>query len=92
MTDGTIYPPAPKVETKVKAATIASYLAGVAGLAVLQAVSADANLISGLPDAVEVFVVPLVTTAITFLAAWTAKHTTRPDLVARPGTFPQDAS
>jgi hypothetical protein len=67
------------VETKVKAASWASYLGGVGLLAVLNAFS-DANLIAGLPDVVEVFVAPMVPTAITMFAAWQAKHTARPDL------------
>jgi len=67
------------VETKVKVATIATYLGLVALLAVLNAV-AEANLIAGLPDVVEVFVAPLLPTAITFVAGYIAKHTHRPDL------------
>lgn len=66
------------VERKVSAATMASYFGGVGLLAILQAVSADANLIGGLPDAVEVFALPLVTSGITFVAGWLAKHTYRP--------------
>lgn len=67
-----------KVETKVKVATAASYFGGVGILAILQAVSADANLIAGLPDAVEVFAVPLLTSGITFVGGWLANHTYRP--------------
>jgi len=70
--------PAP-VETKVKAASIAAYLGLVALLAILNAVS-DANLISGLPDVVEVFAAPLIPTAIAYVAGYVAKHTPRPDL------------
>jgi hypothetical protein len=83
---GTTYPRATRVEAKVKAATVASYFGGVALLALLQALSADANLISGLPDAVEVFVVPLLTSAVTFVGGWLAKHTYRsPEPEARHG-------
>lgn len=67
-----------KVETKVKVATVASYFGGVGLLAILQAVSADANLIASMPDAAEVFVVPLLTSAVTFIGGWLAKHTYRP--------------
>ncbi|WP_327029697.1 hypothetical protein OG989_04025 [Micromonospora sp. NBC_01740] len=78
----TQYNPAPAsapVETKVKAASIATYLGSLALLAILNGV-ADANLISGLPDVVEVFVAPLVPTAIAFVAGYVAKHTPRRDL------------
>lgn len=71
--------PAGPVEAKVKAAGWATYLGGVGLLAILNAFS-DANLIAGLPDAVEVFVAPMVPTAITTAAAWLAKHTPRPDI------------
>lgn len=72
-----VLPPAKApVETKVKAASVATYLGLVALLAVLNAVS-DANLIAGLPDVVEVFVAPLVPTAIAFVAGYVAKHSPR---------------
>lgn len=71
--------PGAPVEVKVKAASIATYLGLVALLAVLNAVS-DTNLIAGLPDVIEVFVAPLVPTAIAFVAGYVAKHTPRPDL------------
>lgn len=79
MTGSTIYPRKAPVEAKVKVATAASYFGGVGLLAILQAVSADANLIGGLPDAVEVFVVPLITSAVTFVGGWLANHTYRPN-------------
>jgi hypothetical protein len=71
------YAPAP-VEKKVTAATFASYLGGVALLAILNGV-ADTNLITALPDVVEVFVAPLVPTAITFIGGYVARHTPRND-------------
>lgn len=71
----------PPVETKVKAAAIATYFGLVALLAVLNAV-ADANLVTALPDVVEVFVAPMLPTLITLLAAYKARHTRRPDLGA----------
>lgn len=71
--------PAPRVETKVKAATFAAYFGLVALLAVLNAV-ADTNLVSALPDYLEVFVAPMVPAALTLVAGWLAKHTPRPDL------------
>jgi hypothetical protein len=71
--------PTGPVELKVKVAAWATYLGGVGLLAILNAFS-DANLIAGLPDAIEVFVAPMLPTAITTAAAWLAKHTPRPDL------------
>ncbi|WP_433355659.1 hypothetical protein ACQP25_17340 [Microtetraspora malaysiensis] len=70
------------VETKVKAMTLASYLAGVAGMAVLQAVGDAPSMISFLPDWVEAIVLPLVPTGLAALAGYKARHTPRPDLPA----------
>lgn len=75
----TIPTPAPKVERKVKAAGIATYLGIAAGLGVLNAAT-DINLIAGLPDWLEVFVAPFIPTVITSLSAYQARHTPRPDL------------
>ncbi|MFI6986015.1 holin [Embleya sp. NPDC050154] len=73
------------METKVKVAGAASYLGFAALLGVLTAVG-DAGLVSWLPDVVEVFVAPMVPTAITMVAAWKAKHTPRPaDDTTTPG-------
>lgn len=73
--------PAP-VERKVSVATVTVYLACTGGLAILNAVSADASLIAPLPDVLETILLPLVPTAITWFAAYRAKHTPRPDLEA----------
>ncbi|MEV1177279.1 hypothetical protein [Nonomuraea sp. NPDC049784] len=70
----------PPVETKVKAMTLVSYLSGVAGMAVLQAVSNDPSLISWLPDWVEAITLPLLPTALAAVAGFKARHTPRPDL------------
>ena len=72
----------PPVETKVKAMTLASYLAGVALLAVLQVISDNPSLISFLPDWAEALTLPLLPTAIAAVAGYKAKHTPRPDLPA----------
>ncbi|HUR06296.1 MAG TPA: hypothetical protein VM347_27360 [Nonomuraea sp.] len=72
----------PPVETKVKAMGLASYLAGVAGMAVLQVVSADASMIAFLPDWVEAITLPLLPTALAAVAGFKARHTPRPDLPA----------
>ncbi|EGJ77683.1 putative holin [Streptomyces sp. Tu6071] len=65
------------VETKVKFATVAAYLASTGLLAVLTAVQDHAGLVAGLPDALEPFVLALVPTAITGVAGWAARHTPR---------------
>lgn len=70
----------PKVEWKVKAASLGTYLATVAGLAVLQALDADHSLIAFLPDPIEAISLPLIPTGIAWLAGYKAKHTARPDL------------
>ncbi|NRQ31264.1 holin [Nonomuraea sp. NN258] len=72
----------PPVETKVKAMGLTAYLAGVAGMAVLQAVADDPSMIAFLPDWIEAITLPLVPTALAALAGWKARHTPRPDLPA----------
>lgn len=67
--------PAP-IERKVTAATVGAYLAGLAGLAILNGI-ADANLIAGLPDLAEVMLAPLLPAAVAFLAGFIARHTPR---------------
>lgn len=66
------------VERKVKFGAAAAYLAGVAGVAVLQTVAGDTQLIAGLPDAVEVIVVPLLPAFASLAAGYQARHTPRP--------------
>ena len=68
------------VEAKVKAMTLASYLAGVGGVAILQALNSDHSLIAFLPDWVEAVAIPLLPTALAAVAGYRAKHTPRPDL------------
>lgn len=69
-------PSSAPIEKKVTAATVATYLGLVGLLAILNAV-ADTNLITALPDIVEVFVAPLVPTLITFVGGYMARHTPR---------------
>jgi len=69
----------PPIERKVKAATIAVYIATSALLGILNGVT-DANLVAGLPDWLEVFVAPLLPAAAAWIAGYRAKHTPRPDL------------
>ncbi|MDH2429303.1 hypothetical protein [Sphaerisporangium sp. TRM90804] len=73
-------PTKPPVEWKVKAASLGTFLASVAGLAVLQAVDADHSLIEFLPDPLEAISFALIPTGIAWLAGFKARHTARPDL------------
>ncbi|MGW4705004.1 holin [Streptomyces sp. NPDC004285] len=65
------------IETKVKASTVAAFLASTGLLSMLAAVQDNARLLSWMPDSVSPFVLALVPTAITFVSGWTAKHTPR---------------
>ncbi|MFF3310470.1 holin [Streptomyces sp. NPDC002952] len=71
--------PSAPIETKVKASTALSYLASLAGLAILNGVSTDPSLISGMPDALEPFVLALIPAAAAWVAGWAAPHTPRSD-------------
>jgi hypothetical protein len=73
------------VETKVKASTVAAYLASTGLLAVLAALQDDAGLVSGLPDWSEPLVLSPIPALITFVSGWAAKHTPRPRPVPRSG-------
>jgi hypothetical protein len=68
------------IEKKVKASSVLTYLASLAGLAVLGAVTDDPSLISGMPDALEPFVLALVPAAAAGIAGWAAPHTPRSDV------------
>ncbi|NEC45772.1 holin [Streptomyces sp. SID8016] len=65
------------IEKKVKASSVVAYLASLAGLAVLGAVTDDPSLISGMPDALEPVVLALVPAAAAAIAGWAAPHTPR---------------
>ncbi|MFG2277506.1 holin [Streptomyces asoensis] len=67
------------IEKKVKASSALAYLASLAGLAVFGGVSNDPSLISGMPDALEPFVLALVPAAAAWVAGWAAPHTPRSD-------------
>ncbi|GAA1275387.1 holin [Streptomyces aureus] len=67
------------IEKKVKASTALSYLASLAGLAILGGVTDDPSLISGMPDALEPFVLALVPAAASWISGWAAPHTPRSD-------------
>lgn len=68
------------IEKKVKAGSAVTYLASLAGLAVLGGVTDDPSLISGMPDALEPFVLALVPAAAAWIAGWAAPHTPRSDV------------
>jgi len=69
------------VEAKVKAATSASFAAGLA-VALLNAVVADNSLLGPLPAWVQAPLLALIPTALTFLAGYQARHTPRTDPAA----------
>ncbi|MFF3497370.1 holin [Streptomyces sp. NPDC002795] len=65
------------IEKKVTAGSVLAYLASLAGLAILGGVTDDPSLISGMPDALEPFVLALVPAAASWIAGWAAPHTPR---------------
>ncbi|WP_432114006.1 holin [Streptomyces sp. S1] len=65
------------IETKVTAATAASYIASTSVLAGLAAIQDNARLLEWMPDSVSPFLLALIPTAITFVSGWAAKHTPR---------------
>ncbi|MFE4921281.1 holin [Streptomyces sp. NPDC056661] len=65
-----------KIETKVTAASAMTFAVGAA-VAVLNAVAADSTLLGPLPAWAQAIVLPLVPTALTFLAGYQAKHSPR---------------
>ncbi|MFB9464539.1 holin [Streptomyces cinereospinus] len=69
--------PSAPIEKKVKASSALAYLASLAGLAILGAVTDDPSLISGMPDPLEPFVLALVPAAAAAIAGWAAPHTPR---------------
>ncbi|MFI1734053.1 holin [Streptomyces acidicola] len=64
------------VETKVRAATSATFLVSLV-IAVLNAVAADNALLGPLPSWLQPIVIALLPTGLTFLSGWQAKHTPR---------------
>jgi hypothetical protein len=64
------------IETKVKAATSATFVVSLV-LAVLNAVAADDSLLGPLPAWAQAPVLALVPAAIVFLSGWQAKHSPR---------------
>jgi hypothetical protein len=72
--------PSAPIETKVKASSALAYLASLAGLAILGAVTDDPSLISGMPNVLEPFVLALAPAASAAVAGWAAPHTPRTDV------------
>ncbi|MGW1546665.1 holin [Streptomyces sp. NPDC002346] len=64
------------VEAKVKAASIAAFLVGLA-VAVLNAIVADTSLLGPLPGWLQAPVLALVPTALVWLTGYQARHTPR---------------
>jgi hypothetical protein len=64
------------IETKVKAATSATFVVSLV-IAVLNGVVADDSLLQPLPAWLQAIVIPIVPAAITFLSGWQASHTPR---------------
>lgn len=64
------------VEPKVKWGAIGSYLAGVVGLALVNAFTGDDNslLLEALPDTVEVLVLPFIPGVVSLVSGFAAKH------------------
>ncbi|MBT2508794.1 holin [Streptomyces sp. ISL-98] len=63
-------------EAKVKAASAMTFVVGLV-LAVLNAVAADSSLLGPLPVWLQAVAIPLVPTALTWLAGYQARHTPR---------------
>lgn len=77
MKDKTMLPGEKAPETKVTAATIASYLLGVAGLTIMEVSSTAVDVLPLLPDWLQVLVAPLVPAAAAAVAGYFAPHTPR---------------
>lgn len=76
------------VETKVKASSAATYLVGVAVLAVINAVQGETALISALPDWAEPFLLAVLPAAGAAVAGWYAPHTPRTNRTVPSGPTP----
>lgn len=64
------------VETKVKAATAATFVVSIV-LVVLNSVVADSTLLKPLPSWAQALSIAIAPAAVTFLSGWLAKHTPR---------------
>ncbi|MFJ2863670.1 holin [Kitasatospora sp. NPDC087314] len=78
------------IETKVKAATLATYLGSTALLEVLTTVQDQPSLLGMLPGWLAPWLLALLPTAVTGVAAYQARHTPRADVnAARAADVPQ---
>lgn len=75
-----------KVEKKVTLASLATYVVGVVGLALVNAATDDSNklVVGSLPDWIEPFVLPVLPAVAAFVAGYSAKHQYR-SANPRPG-------
>jgi hypothetical protein len=64
------------IETKVKAATSATFVVSLL-IAVLNGVVADDSLLKPLPAWLQPVIIAVVPTLVTFLSGWNAAHTPR---------------
>lgn len=71
------------IETKVKAATAAAYVASTGLLAGLTAVQSQPGLVGWMPAWLTPFVLGLVPAAVTAVSGYQARHTPRFDADAR---------
>ncbi len=74
------YPPAPKVERKVTAATVAVFVGLSALMYVLELAMSTPFIVSPLPDVLEPPVLAVIPSVIALVAGYLARHTPRPDL------------
>lgn len=65
------------VETKVSVGAAATYIGSTGLLASLTAVDAHHELVGWMPGVLAPFVLALLPTAVTFVAAWRTKHSPR---------------
>ncbi|CAM5534631.1 hypothetical protein [Streptomyces canus] len=64
------------IETKVKAATSATFVVSLL-IAVLNAVVADDSLLQPLPAWLQALLIAVAPAVVTFLSGWQAQHTPR---------------
>lgn len=69
------------IEAKAVAATAASAGVGI-GIGVLNDTAGNGELLGTLPGPVQWIALVVIPPLVTFMSAWKAKHTSRPDLGA----------
>ena len=63
-----------KIEPKVKWSAVGTYVAGLVALSAVKLLSNNDLLSQVLPDALEIFVFPLVPTVVSLLSGYAAQH------------------